>query len=93
MWTHTKYILCVFHEEENIVYNELYSDIVVVTLSEQKGWITFPFLNFIGATVEVWEWTILFIQHFNGHVIFNPCLIHVINRDTSEVILGDMGKI
>ena len=31
---------------------------------------TYPFPNFIGATVEVWEWIIISFSHFNGHVIF-----------------------
>ena len=35
--------------------------------------ITYPFLNFNGATVEVWEWISNFIPHFTGHVITYPC--------------------
>ena len=31
--------------------------------------ITYPFPNFNGATVEVWEWISDFTQHFTGHVI------------------------
>ena len=33
-----------------------------------KMWdeITYPFLNFNGATVEVWEWMNNFIPHFSG---------------------------
>ena len=31
--------------------------------------ITYSFLNFNGATVEVWEWISNFIPHFTGHVI------------------------
>ena len=36
-----------------------------------KVWveITYPFPNFSGATVEVWEWVSNFIPHFTGHVI------------------------
>ena len=31
--------------------------------------ITYPFLNFNGATVEVYEWTSDFIPQFTGHMI------------------------
>ena len=39
-----------------------------------KMWdeITYPFPNFNGATVEVWEWISNFIPHFTGHVITYP---------------------
>ena len=36
--------------------------------------ITFPFPNFNGCTVEVWEWISNFISHFTEHVITYPCL-------------------
>ena len=35
--------------------------------------ITYPFPNFNGCTIEVWEWTSDFIPHFPGHVITYPC--------------------
>ena len=35
--------------------------------------ITYPFLNFNGATVEVLEWISNFIVHFTEHVITYPC--------------------
>ena len=35
--------------------------------------ITYPFLNFNGATVEVYEWISNFIPHFTMHVITYPC--------------------
>ena len=35
--------------------------------------ITYPFLNFNGATVEVEEWISNFILHFSGYVITHPC--------------------
>ena len=35
--------------------------------------ITYPFPNFNGSTVEVWEWISNFILHFTGHVINYPC--------------------
>ena len=40
-----------------------------------KVWdeIIYPFPNFNGATVEVWEWINDFIPHFPGHVITYPC--------------------
>ena len=34
---------------------------------------TYPFQNFNGATVEVWEWISNFIPHFPGHVITYLC--------------------
>ena len=43
------------------------------------GWIIYPFLNFNGATVEVWEWMISFILHITGHVntFLGLKLIHI----------------
>ena len=40
-----------------------------------KVWdkITYPFPNFNGATVEVWEWINNFILHFTMYVITYPC--------------------
>ena len=40
-----------------------------------KGWdeITYLFPNFSCATVEVWEWIIIFISHFAKYVITYPC--------------------
>ena len=35
--------------------------------------ITYLFLNFNGATVEVYEWISNFIPHFTEHVITYPC--------------------
>ena len=35
--------------------------------------ITYPFLNFYDATVEIWEWMSYFIPHFTGDVIIYPC--------------------
>ena len=35
--------------------------------------ITYPFPNFNGCTVEVWEWMNNFTLHFTGHVITFPC--------------------
>ena len=35
--------------------------------------ITYPFPNFNGCTVEVWEWISNFIPHFIGHVVTYPC--------------------
>ena len=34
--------------------------------------ITYTFPNFIGTTIEVWEWIINFIPHFTGHMITYP---------------------
>ena len=33
------------------------------------GEITYPFPNFNGATVKVWDWISKFTPHFNGFVI------------------------
>ena len=40
-----------------------------------KAWneIIYPFSNFNGAAIEVWEWMNNFISHFSGHVITYPC--------------------
>ena len=40
-----------------------------------KVWdeITYPFLNFNGCTIEVWEWISNFILHIIIDVITNPC--------------------
>ena len=40
----------------------------------KKVWdeITYPFPNFNGFTVEVWEWVSNFIQHFIMDVITYP---------------------
>ena len=35
--------------------------------------IIYPFPNFNGATIEVWEWTSNFISHFIMGVITYPC--------------------
>ena len=35
--------------------------------------ITYPFSNFNGATIEVWEWINNSIPYFTGHVITYPC--------------------
>ena len=35
--------------------------------------ITYPFLNFNGATVEVYEWISNFLPYFTGHAITYPC--------------------
>ena len=35
--------------------------------------ITYPFPNFNGYTVEVWEGMSNFIPHFTGHVFTYPC--------------------
>ena len=39
-----------------------------------KGWdkLTYPFPNFNGATVEVWEWISNFFSYLTGHVIAYP---------------------
>ena len=36
------------------------------------GETTYPFPNFNGSTVEVWEWISNFIPHFTGNVITYP---------------------
>ena len=37
------------------------------------GEIAYPFPNFNGETVEVWEWISSFIQQFTWYVIIYPC--------------------
>ena len=57
-----------------------------------KVWyeITYPFPNFNGYTVEVWEWISNFIPHFIMDVIIYPCwdlkLIHIDNPACKEFI-------
>ena len=34
---------------------------------------TYPFRNFDGAAVEVWEWISNFIPYFTANVITYPC--------------------
>ena len=41
--------------------------------SEMQDVIIYPFLNFNGATVEVWKWIRNFIPHFIMVVITYPC--------------------
>ena len=41
--------------------------------SKVRNEISYPFLIFNGATVEVWEWICNFISHFIRHVIIYPC--------------------
>ena len=50
--------------------------------------ITYPFLNFIGAALEVLEWISNFTPHFSEHVITYPCkddLNHVIKGGTGDL--------
>ena len=42
---------------------------------EVQDEITYPFPNFNGAVVEVWEWISNFIPHLTGLVITYPCWI------------------
>ena len=51
--------------------------------------ITYPFPNFEGATVEVWEWISYFIPHFTEHVITYPCW----ELSLSMLVKGAPGKI
>ena len=41
---------------------------------QYKAWdeITYPFSNFNGGAVEVWDWISNFIQHFTGYDITYP---------------------
>ena len=45
-----------------------------------KGWdeISYPFQNFNGCTVEVWDWICNFIPHFTEHVVLTNAGIKVI---------------
>ena len=43
------------------------------TRCKMLGEIIHPFINFNGATVEVWEWITNFILHFTGYVITYSC--------------------
>ena len=48
---------CISNDMSNKVWNE----------------ITYPFSNFSGVTVGVWEWIINFIPHFTMDAITYPC--------------------
>ena len=52
-----------------------------------KMWdeVIYPFPNFIGCTVEVWEWLSNFISHLSGQVITYPC------RDWTSSLLVSKG--
>ena len=60
-----------------IVLSGEYDDPVawISNYTHHKVWdeITYPFPNFNGAAVEVWEWINNFISHLTGHVITYPC--------------------
>ena len=62
--------------------------------------ITYPFPNFNGATVEVWEWISNFIPHFLIYMIHLPIIISIVllvleqfddSTSTDELILAIMG--
>ena len=46
--------------------------------------ITYPFSNFNGCTVEVWEWISNFIPHFTGHVITYTCPTSIMQQKPVE---------
>ena len=54
--------------------------------------IIYPFPNFNGCTVEVWEWISNFIPHFTRHMIAYPCcdlkLNHVSKRGHRQLSLA-----
>ena len=76
-----------FHYEGLILIPTYISITCLVVLDE----ITFPFPNFNGATVEVWEWISNFIQHFvMGVIVINyPCW----DPSWSMLVKGDPGDI
>ena len=49
------------------------------------GEITYPFLNFNGCTVEVWEWISYFTPNFMMDIIIYPCWAPVITNMLSMV--------
>ena len=57
--------------------------------------IIYPFPNFNGGTVEVWEWISNSIPHFTGHVITYPCLDWRLCDDLSmpHIVKGSPGSI
>ena len=48
--------------------------------SKEWGEITYPFPNFNGGTVEVWEWISNFIPHFTVNVIFIQAEINHVSK-------------
>ena len=67
-----------FLQPEFSFYNILDTGPLILTWISSSIWykmwieITYPFSNFKGATVEVWEWISNFIPHFSWHVIACP---------------------
>ena len=47
----------------------------IINYSHYYAWdkIIYPYPNFNGCTVEVWEWISNFIPLFTGHMITDPC--------------------
>ena len=61
-----------------------------------KVWseITYPFSNFNGCTIEVWEWISYFLPHFVMGVITYPWwdklkLVHISKRNQEELMISD----
>ena len=52
--------------------------------------ITYPFLNFNGATVEVLEWISNFIPHFTEHVITYKCWFCAWDMDLLSAYANDL---
>ena len=59
--------------------------------SEVWDEITYPILNFNGATVEVQEWISNFIPHFIRHVITYPsCFRDIWQQLTNQILKGNI---
>ena len=57
-------------------YGQVIPSRTSITCPAKCEW-NYPFPNFHGATVQVWEWISNFIPHFIMNVITYPCLIQI----------------
>ena len=57
------------------IISRISSEVIMLHVSDNAVWYenTYPFPNFNGFTVEVWEWISIFISHYVMDVITYPC--------------------
>ena len=73
-WAHAQKGPCIFYETYCILTQQRYQAWMNNHMpNEVWDEITYPFPNFNGWTVEVWEWIINFIPHFIMGAITYPC--------------------
>ena len=64
-----------FYEVNAMAADDLWPFLLTWINMPSKKWdeITYPFPNFNGGTVEVWEWINNFIPHIVMDAIIHPC--------------------